>query len=223
MDVLTIADASKRLRISTRQAQRLANAGTLTRVAGNLVTSQSVVREAALRHGSPLERAWADHTAWAAIALLSGRDDKARSIGQAQRSRLRARLTREDAATIVALARNRATIRYLEGHRSVLQALRERAVMTDTGGQIGELTARRDVRVNGYFTQANADRLCGEYSLRTAVDHANIVMRVTDYAGVHDLTAHSDVLAAFDLAESGDPRERATGLAIVDQALATLR
>lgn len=220
---MTLADASKVLGVSPRQAQRLARDRQITRVAGNVVTAESVARAATIRTDSQLERAWAENTAWAAIAVLSGRADIAKSIGQAQLSRLRNRLKHETAATTVALARNRAKVRRLEGHSAAVRALRELAVTSGTSGQIGELVARNSNRVDGYFTTADADRLQSRYALREALDHANVVMRVTDFDNVSELAASGNVLAAFDLAESGDLRERETGLSLIEEALAKFR
>ena len=72
-DFLTIEETASTLSVSTRHARRLADSGAITRVARGLVDRHSVDRYLqSQRQGRT--RAWAEHTAWGTVAILSGQD-----------------------------------------------------------------------------------------------------------------------------------------------------
>jgi hypothetical protein len=72
-----------------------------------VIDETSVERLLAVRGGSH-RRAWAEATAWGAIALLS--DGDASWIGESQRPRLKARLRALNAAEFVERTRERADV-----------------------------------------------------------------------------------------------------------------
>lgn len=220
MDVMTLADAAKRLGVSPRQAQRLAATGVLTRAAGTAVTSQSVVTALASRpERSRLTRAWSAQTAWAALALLAGRDDLARGIGQAQLSRLRARLRDATPESLASSLRMRASVHRYEAHPSALARLAPEVTVTGKGDDEGTLAPRSTPGVDGYLTTADVARLIADFALAPAVGTPNVVLRATDYAHVNAIAASGAALLGADLAESVDPRERTEGLRLLAEAL----
>ncbi len=220
MDVMTLADAAKRLGVSPRQAQRLAATGVLTRAAGTAVTSQSVVTALASRpERSRLTRAWSAQTAWAALALLAGRDDLARGIGQAQLSRLRARLRDATPDSLAASLRNRASVHRYEAHPSALARLASNVTVPRMGDDAGALAPRSTPHVDGYVTAADLARLVTDFALIPAVRTPNVALRATDDARLNAIAASGAALLGADLAEAVDPRERTEGLRLLAEAL----
>ncbi len=220
MELMTTATAAQRLGISTRQAQRLVSDGVLTRAAGNVVTSESVARALAQRNASAhLTRAWSEPTAWAALAVLTGRDDLARSIGTTQLSRLRARLRRASAESLASSLRDRALVRRLEAHSSAVERAFALVIKAGIDSHASGLTPRQSALADGYLTTEAADAMESALALRPAVGAANVVLRVADFPHIADVAADGDALAGADLAESVDVRERAEGLRILERAL----
>ena len=105
MTLLGVADAAERLGVSTRQVRHLAASGELRLLARGVVDEASVDRLLAVRGGSH-RRAWAEATAWGAVALLSGIE--ASWMGESQRSRLKGRLRDLSAEQLLERARDRA-------------------------------------------------------------------------------------------------------------------
>lgn len=220
MDVMTLADAAERLGVTPRQAQRLAATGDLTRAVGMTVTSQSVLSMTTLRpQRSHLTRAWSEQTAWAALALLSGRDDLARSIGQAQLSRLRARLRDATPESLAASLRMRASVRRYEAHPSALPRLAPKVTAPSTGDDAGALAPRDAANVDGYVTTANLARLVADFALLPALGAPHAVLRATDHPHVKVIAESGAALLGADLAGSTDPRERSEGLRLLADAL----
>jgi hypothetical protein len=86
---LTFGETAHQLGVSPRQVRRPADQGAITRMARGLIDRDTIYQYvAAGRQGR--SRAWAEHTAWAAVALLSGQN--ATWLGATQTSRLRAAL-----------------------------------------------------------------------------------------------------------------------------------
>lgn len=217
---MTLADAAERLGVSPRQAQRLAAAGDLTRAVGMTVTSQSVLSMTTLRpQRSHLTRAWSEQTAWAALALLSGRDELARSIGQAQLSRLRARLRDATPESLAASLRNRASVHRYEAHPSALARLATKVTAPSTGDDAGALAPSVAARVDGYVTAADLARLVADFALIPALGAPQVVLRATDYPHVKVIAASGAALLGADLTGSTDPREHAEGLRLLADAL----
>lgn len=220
MDVMTVADAARRLGVSPRQAQRLAANGVLTRAAGTTVTSQSVVTVMALRpQRAHLTRAWSEHTAWAALALLSGKESLARDIGQAQLSRLRARLRNTNPQSLAASLRMRASVHRYEAHPSAVARLAPRVTMPADGDSARTLAPRDGTRVDGYVTTAELARLTADFALVPALDVPNVILRATDYEHTKTIADAGSALLGADLALSVDTRERSEGLRLLAVAL----
>jgi len=206
-DFVTTGDAARRLGVTIQHVNRLIESGELTRVARGLVERTSVERLLVARRGGRT-RVWAEHTAWAAIALLS--DVRPDWLGPVQASRLRATLGEvDDPADLVTRTRDRAIVRVYAGHPSAVRRLGQDLAITNT--QALGLTASGD-RLDGYL---QADRLDGTvrfFGLRQD-SSGTFVIRATDFDFdvVEDLAANSTVLAALDLATSLDPRARGLG------------
>jgi hypothetical protein len=75
MSLLAFSEAAERLGVSTRQVQHLVARRELRSLARGVVDETSVERLLAVRRGEHT-RTWAETTAWAAVALLSGRYDR---------------------------------------------------------------------------------------------------------------------------------------------------
>ncbi len=218
---MTTATAAQRLGVSTRQAQRLAADGVLTRAAGNVVTTESLARALAHRNASAHHtRAWSEQTAWAALALLSGRDDLARGIGQAQLSRLRARLRDATPESLSSSLRDRAQVRRFDAHSSAVEGARRQVIEPCLDGHGGGLTPRSSAVVDGYLDPDATAAMTSALALRPAVGAANVVVRVTRYPRVAEVACANNSTAGADLAESVDPRERTEGLRLLADALA---
>jgi len=225
-DFYTTEDVARLIGVGQRRVQQMLDDGVLVRVARGLVDATSLDRYLAA-HPHSRTRAWAEHTAWAAIALLSG--VHASWLGQTQASRLRATLRTITApGDFVARARDRAVVRVYSGHPSAVNRMLSDMVTVDStglglGGIVlsgaGTLSAGGPVQnADGYFP---ADRLDSTVQfLGLQEDPGGIVtVRATgfDIGVVADLAADGVVLAALDAATSVDPRARDVGeRALVD-------
>lgn len=107
-------DAADTLGVSVQHVRRLADSGDLTRAARGLIDRDSLDRYLAERHGGRT-RVWSEHTAWGAVALLSG--VHVDWLGPAQASRLRASLRAlTDPVDLVIQTRARARSQAYHGH-----------------------------------------------------------------------------------------------------------
>ncbi len=217
---MTTATAAQRLGVSTRQAQRLVADRVLTRAAGNVVTAESVSRALAQRNANAhLTRAWSEQTAWAALAVLSGRDDLACGIGQAQLSRLRARLRAATPESLASSLRDRAQICRFEAHPSAVERAKKVVIEPCLDGYGGGLAPRSSAVVDGYLDPDAAATLTSTLALTPAVGAANVMVRLTRYPHVAEVACGGAATAGADLAESVDPRERSEGLRLLAVAL----
>ncbi len=219
MSLLPVVDAAERLGVSTRQVQHLVARGELLSLARGVVDETSVERLLAVRRGSHT-RAWAESTAWAAVALLSGR--AAGWLGESQRSRLRGRLRGMDADELVDRARGRARVSRYVAHRSAEERLRTELVDTSVAAERLGLAATN--AIDGYLTATDLEAVVSRHGL-IRDDTGSVTLRTTsvDLDVVRDLVSAGDVLVALDLAESLDIRERRAGTHALDRALAGLR
>jgi excisionase family DNA binding protein len=226
---MTSAEAAQQLGIGVRQVERMVASGQLVCV-GSVGRALLVDAASVHRHrerGAAKGRPWSTDTLRAAVELLQdGRTDRLEST---QRSRLRAKLRHMTASDLVRAAHRRAKVRRYRASTSFLEALRGRVLLTGgaavdadrvTAGRFGLGTTQRDI-VDGYVSRIIAEEVVDRYRL---VDDAkgNVTLRIADDVigarGVADL-----VTVALDLAESLDARERAAGLAFLDERLAALR
>lgn len=213
-------EAARTLGVTVQHVRRLADSGELTRIARGLIDRASLERYLAARQGGRT-RVWAEHTAWGAIAMLSGMH--AEWLGPTQASRVRARLRAiSDPAGLVTQARDRAVVHIYAGHPSALRRLVGELVTTDASG-LGLVGSRPD-SVDGYLAADRLDSTVRFFGLRD--DPAgNVTIRATniDIDVVRDLTTQGTVLAALDAATSRDPRERGVGESALADALDRFR
>lgn len=211
--------AADRLGVSVRQMQRLATNGKVRRVGPNRVDAESVLHLERSR-ADHRRRAWTEQTAWAAIALLSGVEVD--WLGQAQKSRLRARLRGVTAGEFVGSCRNRARIHRLTGHRAVAQRIAERIVGSGATQGLGDLTEASDGTVDGYVTSGTVDGLVAEFALSTSgTGQTRVVLRATalDLDIVAAIAKADQMLAAVDLATSLDTREASAAASLITARL----
>lgn len=204
---LTMDEAARALGVTTRHARRLANDGSLSLVARGLVDRDAVDRYLASQQGG-LTRVWAEHTAWAAIGAMSGRD--VAWLGATQASRLRATLRRiTEVDDLVRRLRGRARVHVYSAHRSVLPALLDRIESSDS--RLIGITSGVGASVDGYLAGDQLGELVGSFGLRPDAG-GSVVLRATsfDFDRVRELVA-TPFLAALDAATSVDPRLEGVG------------
>lgn len=208
-DMLTVSEVADLLGLTHQRVNRLAASGAFTRIARGLFDRTSVERYRAQR-GRGRHRSWAEHTAWGAIALLSGAAPT--GLGETQVSRLRAAL-REivDAADLAARLRNRATVTTWSAHRSALDRIRADAALAAPGRERLGLVEDGNL-VDGYIRAGDLDALVHRYQL-VEDPRGAITLRATtvDLDAIRSLSALSSTLAAVDASTSLDPRERGVG------------
>lgn len=218
-DFLTIDETASTLGVSTRHARRLADSGAVTRIARGLVDRGSVDRYLqSQRQGRT--RAWAEHTAWGAVAILSGQD--ADWLGATQASRLRSTLRDiNDADNLLTRMRDRARVCTFEAHRAALPRLQELIASTNLG-LLGITDAPGD-NVDGYLAEADLDTAVRTLGLRAEAG-GTVVLRTTgfDFDLVRDLVTTTTV-AALDAATSADPRLRGVGSRALGKLLEVYR
>ncbi|HSE10957.1 MAG TPA: helix-turn-helix domain-containing protein [Nocardioidaceae bacterium] len=215
-DFVSTREAARLLGVSVQQVNRIIEAGELTRVARGLVDRTSIERYRAARHGGR-KRVWAQPTAWAAIALLSGEDIS--WLGQVQAWRLRSTLLETtNAGDLITRCRDRADVRTYRGHSSVLSHLRGE-IVSPAAALIG--LADSASSVDGYVSTEAGATLASRYALKED-DTGTITLRATDFDIyiVTRLARASSVLAALDAATSLDPRSRGVGERVLGEALA---
>ena len=215
MGLVTVAGAAQRLGVTTRRVQHLAARGTLRMLARGVVDEASLERYLASREGFRW-RPWSEATAWGAVALLSS--GEAAWMGESQLSRLRGRLRGLDAGELAGRARGRAVASRYTGHTSTPGRLRSQVVDTSESAAALGLTAT--ATVDGYVAAAELDALVARHGL-ILDDAGPFTLRATSMPIdiVADLARRAPVLAALDLAESLDVRERRAG---IDALTATL-
>lgn len=214
-----MSEAAERLGVSTRQVQHLVAQGDLRRLARGVVDETSVERLLAVR-GDSHERAWSESTAWGAVALLSGAD--AEWMGERQRSRLKARLRGLFAAELVERTRERADVTRYRAHSSAGKyLLAELVYPVNVAGGLGLAETKN---IDGYLAADDVAGVVSRHGLNRD-DEGRVTLRATttDLGLVRDLSGRGAVLAALDLAESLDVRERRAGLDALDRALEAFR
>lgn len=219
-DFLTLDEAAAALHVSGRHARRLADSGAIIKVARGLIDRNSVDRYIA-SHQQARTRAWAEHTAWGAIAILAGSD--APWLGATQVSRLRGTLRRlEDPSELLARLRQRALIEHYAAHRSALPHLREMVAQVDMT-RLGLVDLAANDSVDGYIASATLSGAVGALGLRRG--DGNVTLRITafDFADARELVSESNVVAALDAASSVDPRTRGVGQRVLAEILAAYR
>jgi len=207
------SQAAQRLGVTERQIGNLVAAGELSQLARGLLDATSVDRYALVaRTGT---QAWAEATAWAAVALLSDVDPS--WIGPSQVSRLRKRLAGLTAERLVERTRGRAVVTRWIAHPSSLPRIAPHVIQPDTVG-LG-LAATTGQAVDGYVPETGVEALVVTHGLLRG-DDGVLTLRATGMTldVVRQLAAHP-TLAALDLSTSLDPRERRAGLTVLDRQL----
>lgn len=219
MNLVAVGEAAERLGVSTRRVQHLVALGELRQLARGVIDEASIERLLAVRQGSHT-RAWSEATAWGAVSLLAG--GRAEWLGASQRSRLRARLRELDAAELVERARERADVTRYRAHTSTARRLSE--ILVHATGAAGRLGLADTNAVDGYLAADDLADLVRNHGL-IRDDDGHVTLRATtmDLTLVENLAHDSVVLAALDLAESLDARERGVGLAALGHALDNFR
>ncbi len=167
-----------------------------------------------------LNRATAEHNAWAAVAIIAGQD--ADWLGATQASRLRQSLRElTEVDDLLTRTRDRAQVRTFEAHRAALPRLREVVALSNTRA-LG-LTDAVDATIDGYLAASDLDRISRDLSLR-ADPTGPVTLRVTgfDFEQVRALVDTS-VVAALDAATSTDPRLRGVGRRVLADSLEAYR
>ncbi|MGL5864667.1 MAG: type IV toxin-antitoxin system AbiEi family antitoxin domain-containing protein [Dermatophilaceae bacterium] len=216
---LTIGETARILGVSARHARRLADSGAVIRIARGVVDRGSV--DGYLRsQRQGRTRAWAEHTAWGAIAILSGRD--AEWLGATQASRLRSVLRTIDGADdFLTRMRDHARVHTFEAHRAALPRLRELTASTNL--RLLGITEATGDRVDGYLSDAVHGDVVRTLGLRADAG-GTVVLRTTgfDIDRVRDLVSTTTV-AAMDSATDADPRLRGVGRRALSELLEAYR
>ncbi|MBS9376337.1 hypothetical protein [Rhodococcus sp. B50] len=232
MSMMSVMDAATALGVSTRQVERLAQAGDIVvarRVGRALLLDAPSVHRCAQtrrRRGRP----WSEHGAWAALSILSGL--RADGISSAHQDRLLERMRSSTPDAIAYLARRRFTriLRMrgwgdtMTGPGAALVAGGISALDTDPrmAARFG-LTTGHPSGVDGYVLDAHVETLVDAYGL------------VPDLAGEVTLRVVSRPLlsctegvvpvavVAVDLMDSLNTRERGAGMGVLQELLDALR
>ncbi len=218
-EFLTITETASTLGVSTRHARRLADSGALSWMARGLINRASVDRYLH-SHSQGRTRAWAEHTAWRAVALLAGRH--ADWLGATQAARLRHNLREiTEVDDLLSRMRDRAQVRIYEAHRAALTRLRERVAVANTRS-LG-ITDPMNENIDGYVAADNLNDIVRALGLRPDPGGA-ITLRATgfDFTQVRELV-NTPVVAALDVATSTDPRLRGVGRRALRQLLEAYR
>ena len=143
-------------------------------------------------------------------------------MGQTQRSRLRSRLRGLTATALVERTRGRAEVTRYRAHSSTGRYLLGTVVRTsDAAGRLGLADTGS---IDGYLAADTVAAVVRDHGL-IRDDEGRVTLRATtmDLAVVGDLADRAVVLAALDLAESLDVRERRAGTDALDCALKAFR
>jgi hypothetical protein len=213
--------ASRLLGVSVRRVNQLAESGDIAKAARGLYDRISIERHLAVHRGSG-KRAWDATTAWAAIAILSGRQRQVDWLAERSKYRLEAGLRRMTAVELVANTRDRASVHVFRGHPSVAEAVRDSIIVRDW--QMLGLAGEANEGADGYLAATDLDAVIRRYGLAGS-SSGNIVLRATDFdmTTVRSLARAGDVLIALDAAGEVDVRTRRVGELVLERALDRFR
>lgn len=217
---LTIVDAAARLGVSTREAQRLAQAGRLqiVRRVGRTMLVEDTSVEQRIRTAQSRGRRWNANTAWAAIELLE-RGTTDRLTGSA-RSRLKSRLVSLSAEDFARLAAGRARTMRMTQTRRRAEALEGALAVTgrsalkhgNTAARFGLAGGDSDI-VEGYVLCGDLDEVITRFGLEVEAE-GEVFLHVSDQAAVTSM-----ITTALDLYELGTARERSAAHEVLQSAL----
>lgn len=143
-------------------------------------------------------------------------------MGERQRTRLKTRLRGLSSLGLVERTRERAVVTRHRAHSSTgPNLLAELVYPANVAGQLGLADINQ---FDGYLAAADVAGVVSRHGL-TRDDEGRVTLRATtmDLDLVRDLLGRGVVLAALDLAESLDARERRAGLDALGQALEAFR
>ncbi|GAA4032838.1 hypothetical protein GCM10023063_15230 [Arthrobacter methylotrophus] len=221
---MTTREASERLGITQQSVRQLINNGQLSveGTAGRtkLVTRSSVERLAAA--GTRRGRPWTAKVAWAALALLSGRNPT--WISASEKSRLKTRLRTLDAAAVAVLARNKdKTLRY-RATPDGLTALNDHLIASGASAMRDEATADTFGMsggggiAEGYVMAGDAQALAEAFGL-VEDPEGNAIIHEVEIAEPF-VEGRAPVAAiAVDLMSSLATRERSAGQRVISELL----
>lgn len=215
-ELVSVEEASRLLDVSTQHVRRLADSGALARVARGVIDRASLDRYLnAQRRGRT--RAWAEQTAWGAIALLAGSDTD--WLGPSQTSRIRRTLRDlDEPSDLLVRLRDRASTQTYTAHRAALSRLRAIIAVSDPT-MLGIVNANGS-SLEGYIAADALEATVRDLALQQAAT-GNVTLRATrfDFARVESIVTGSAVVAALDAATSMDPRIRGAGERSLGSAL----
>lgn len=222
---MTTKEAGAELSISADGVRKLIDSGTLavsTRVGRNILIDRTAVLRLKNR-GTRVGRPWSAASAWAALALISGKDTG--WIDSQTRYRLRRRLLGITALDLAALAsRKDASTRY-RVMPSEIDGLRRRLLLTGSAAmaeaavasQFG-LVAGLNGNCEGYVLASEADHLVQDYFM-VPDPEGNVTLRVIDSNVSVTQDELATVVVAVDLMDSLASRERKAGESVLESIL----
>ncbi|MBB2893442.1 type IV toxin-antitoxin system AbiEi family antitoxin domain-containing protein [Flexivirga oryzae] len=218
-DFLTTHEVSDLLGVAPRQVRALAETGYIARVARGVFDRTSVERYR-VGHGSGRTRTWAEHTAWGAVAMLSGATPL--HLGDVQTYRLRATLREiTDPHELAIRLRDRARVTTWSGHRSVITRVRKELIAPDRR-RLGLVD--NDTIVDGYLEADRIADLVRRHRLREDTNGVVTLRDTTmDIHFIRYLATLNETLAAVDAVTSLDPRERGVGEQVLVRRLESFR
>lgn len=217
--------AAERLDRSPHELRRLLRAGQVCahRRAGRWFVPVSEVRRLQ-RLPQPVGRPYSPSTAWALLAILSGKEPV--GLSAPRRSQLRRHLREGEADDLAARLGRRANRRLMYAHPSVLEPLADDPRVVLTGLAVAEdagapLVAADSDDIEGYVGERDVAGLCSAFRLVDAEVVANVTLLVVDDAA--QVPRRSKMAAApvvaLDLWESGDARASEEGQRLFAEAL----
>lgn len=231
MGEMSVVDAATTLGVTSRQVERLAQAGDVVvtrRVGRSLLLDSSSVHRCA-QMGRRRGRPWSEQAAWGALALLSGSVDW---LPSAHRARLRDRLRRSTAEEVAYLARRRQAriLRMrgwggeMTGPGSVLIASGVSALDADPGlAERFGLTTGHHEGVDGYVQAAHVEALADAFGLVPDLEGDVTLRVVSEVSPARAEGAVPVAVVAVDLMESLSTRERSAGARVLQELLDDFR
>lgn len=229
---MSVADASAALGVTGRQVERLAQAGdiVITRRIGRALMLDSASVHRCAQMSRYRGRPWSEHSAWGALTLLSGLEVD--WLPAAHRTRLRNRMVRSTPDEIAHLARRRQSrilrmrgwggdmtgpgSALIAGGVSALEANRQWA------DRFGLTTGHHD-GTDGYIPAAHLEALVDEFGLVPNLEGEVTVRIISQIPPALAGDVVPIAVAAVDLMESLNTRERSAGARVLRELLDDLR
>lgn len=226
---MSTAEASRQLRVSTRQVQRLAANGTIAQVGSvgrvKLLDARSIQQLKIRKTGRG--RPWSQESIELALEFLHTGDST--SGTSVERARTRKRLATISAEGLVQAMRRRAVVWRYRASESFLEQVAQAVTLTGTSAVDADaalahefgLAGAAGKSVDGYISEKAAKQLIRATHLVEDAN-GNVTLRVTDMKIL--LKGQFEFLVvALDLSESLDARQRATGLTYLESQLKAFR